>query len=135
MRDKHPSIQPLPTAMNKFSFDSLNARIAEQRWHEWNSLGGIRVGDIIRLTDGKMKRVTVLHGGGTFQAFENGSFHFSGAASVNHSGACGIETYQVSDFEQSHPSEYGKFWIFHHGSSGPGRAVDFNALCRVFDQL
>lgn len=117
-----------------YPFDETNLRIAESRQRDRDALEGVRIGDYIRKADGTLVRVTWFTSDGHCKGYPRGSFSMYGGGFVDHSGTVGFDSFEVAALVDTGDREYANFWLFHHGSIGAGRRVDFKALCRVFSE-
>lgn len=109
-----------------------NRDILEAKIKDFNSLPGARVGDYVKLPDGRFDRFTYGHGdiiqaGGTTDHFGYylGWGYCSYSGSLNH----GIKK---SDLILTEETKQGKIWFFKDDQSGAHRGIWFDIDCRVF---
>lgn len=117
--------------------DALNASIVAQRMASYNlRKGAPRIGDFVRLPDGRAKRVAHVWEDGRIQLCVSGSFYLGktidGEACVDMSG--GLD-YPVSG-DRIVPTEEtmdGSIWIFDRDHPGAHRDVTFLVPFRVYE--
>lgn len=92
---------------------------------------GPRLGDYVYFTKtGQLERIS--HNlGKTLQTSPAGSFCIHKNAATSFSGSLNPGT-PLLRLKPSVATLPGKFWFFHHGISGPHRAVDVEIDCRVY---
>ena len=117
--------------------DEIDAAIAKRTKEAWmaRSTTRPRTGDFFRLPDGTLKRFCKVTGryAQTTTALRE-SYYIGVTGDVSYSGSLepGID---IEDLVFTADIVKGQFWFFHHGRSGPGRAVRIALHCEVWTQL
>ena len=107
-----------------FTMDTKNQEILARRQAERAKITTPCVGDFIRFETGELERVSHLHNdslqtspGGSIYLNESGHGSFSGGLNP---------AIELNTITPTTEVIEGKFWFFHHGIAGAGRAVYFD---------
>jgi hypothetical protein len=116
-------------------FDDRDAALLAERQARFDQQSGPRVGDIVLMRDGSMRRFTHDWGDGlqtTTPQFGAGSFYF-GTGHMDYSGALDPTIPKAGLIDTGEQRE-ARVWFFHHNFPGAARAVHTTARVRVFRQ-
>ncbi len=119
--------------MSSVAFDERDALLLADKIKAREAIDGPRIGDYIKMLDGSLRRFTHdwCDSIQTTALNHDGSF-FLGLGYASFSGSLdpGVERPRIERV----PGEVlsGRFWFFHHDSSGAARGVNCEITCRVF---
>lgn len=114
-------------------FDERDADILHERTKRRETRTGPRIGDFIRMLDGRLMRFS-HDWGDDIQISEGGSFYLSEGGGLSFSG--GLEPPILkSTIVDTGEQRDGWVWFFHHGVSGAHRGVRCALPCRVYRQI
>lgn len=120
-----------PTPANEHLDDRNRGIASEIEAARETFTGQPRVGDFVRLPDGRMKRCASETGYG-MQLCDGGSFSITTGGRASMSGS--LDPSQLWEyFCDTGETQPGRFWFFSHGIAGAGRGVDVYLPCRVYD--
>lgn len=122
------NIHPETVYLKPF-FDNVDAEIVAANIAAWNEIKGPRVGDFIRMRDGRLQRFSHAWDDG-IQTSDGGSFYFFGIG-VSFSGGLN-PSIPYETIVQSEGPHQGRFWMFHHGHSQAHNGVSFTMPCRFY---
>lgn len=114
--------------------DETDRQLLKERSNEFNEKPGARLGDFIKLKNGKLLRITVIHEDDDVQAIgtTKSNIYLGGGTFVQHNGCCGDIICKLNQLKQTDESQMGGVWFFHHGEVGPDRRVDLQMNFRVY---
>jgi hypothetical protein len=123
------------------ALDERDEQIRQERIKLWNTRGGPRVGDFVKMPDGSTRRFTFDwsgHAGDggmqTTSGFQPGdqSFHFGSEGYMSYSGSLD-PSIPVKDLHDTGEVKDGSCWFFHHGSVEAHNGVYTTVPCRVYE--
>ena len=124
------------TTINPISpaFDARDEELVLARVKLRDAIPGPRVGDFVRMPDGRIERFTYDWGTDiqtTSQGFGEGSHYLTREGVASYSGALD-EALPKGCLEEQLDCLMGNFWIFHRDISAAHNGVTFSIPCRLF---
>lgn len=114
-----------------------NDQIFQEREQQYNTLGGMRVGDWVKLPNGEYTRITHVwrnENGSPFSVQTGGTFYGSfylGDGYISYSGGLdpGLDP---KDLIPTHEKKKGQIWFFKNDHWKADNGIDYIMLFRVF---
>ncbi len=119
--------------MSRPEFDARDGEILAAREALVNRLSGPRIGDFVRLADGRMMRFS-YDLGDALQVSASGSFHLCRSGHASFSGGLEppIDKERIVGTGELFP---GEFWFFHHDYAAAHNGVTALIPCRVYREM
>lgn len=110
--------------------DPTDQALLKEMDAERNSMTTPRVGDYVLFASGQLERIS-HDWDDVMQTSPGGSFNLSKSGRASFSGGLNPPI-PVESLQQTQAQLPGEFWFFHHGITGPHRAIYADIQCRVY---